>query len=72
MHSMIKYATKFGLIDPVVNPELHAAFGYHVSLISLNLKFSLSLSFIALTFLKSTGQITCRMSPSLGFFDVLS
>lgn len=63
--SMVPLKTK--QYGPGVNPEFHVVFGYHVSLISLCLKCSLSLSLIALTFSKSTGKVVYRMFLQFGF-----
>lgn len=49
------------------HPGCHLAFICHVCLVSSNLwhLLDLSLSFMALTLLKSTGQVFCRMSLTL-------
>ena len=59
---------------PDSNQWSHMAFSWHVFLVSPNLwKFlSLCLSCMALTFLKSTGQLLCRMSLCFGLPDIFS
>lgn len=54
---------------PASNPGSHIAAGYCVSSVSFNLILflSLSLSFMILTLLKTSGQLFCRLSFNLGF-----
>lgn len=44
----------------------------HVSLVSFNLQWFLSLSFLTVMSLKSIGQLVCRLALNLGLSDVSS
>lgn len=53
-----------GILRSKENPRSHIAYGCHVFLVSFKLEpsFSLSLTFLTLTFGERIGQVFCRMS----------
>lgn len=66
----LKTRTPLCFHDPRCDPESYIAFSCHF--FSILKYFPQSLSFMTLTFLKTTGQVICRMSLNLGWSDVFS